>query len=139
MMSIKQVAILGAGTMGSGIAQVFAQAGYRVILVDISQDQLARGMAAIERGTAHLVSRGRMTAEERTALLGRIVPTLSLQEVAAAELVLEAVTETLETKINLLTRVDALLPAQAILATNTSSLSITRLAAATARPERFIG
>jgi 3-hydroxybutyryl-CoA dehydrogenase len=138
-MSVERVAIIGAGTMGSGIAQVFAQAGHRVIMIDVIAEQLSRGMAAIERSTARLVSRERLSAEDRTALLHRIKLSSSLQDANGADLALEAVLENLDIKCDLLRRLDNMLRPGAILASNTSSLSITRLAAATAHPERVIG
>jgi 3-hydroxybutyryl-CoA dehydrogenase len=138
-MSIERVAIIGAGTMGSGIAQVFAQAGHRVIMIDVITEQLSRGMAAIERSTARLVSRERLSAEDRTALLRRIKLSSSLQDANSADLALEAVVENLDIKCDLLRRLDSMLRPGALLASNTSSLSITRLAAATGHPERVIG
>ncbi len=138
-MSIERVAIIGAGTMGSGIAQVFAQAGHRVIMIDVIAEQLSRGMAAIERSTARLVSRERLSAEDRKGLLQRIKLSPSLQDANGVDLALEAVVENLDIKCELLRRLDTMLRPGAILASNTSSLSITRLAAATGHPERVVG
>jgi 3-hydroxybutyryl-CoA dehydrogenase len=138
-MSIERVAIIGAGTMGSGIAQVFAQAGHRVIMIDVIAEQLSHGMAAIERSTARLVSRERLSAEDRKALLQRIKISASLQDANGVDLALEAVVENLDIKCELLRRLDTMLRPGAILASNTSSLSITRLAAATGHPERVVG
>jgi 3-hydroxybutyryl-CoA dehydrogenase len=137
--AIARVAVIGAGTMGSGIAQVFAVAGLSVTLVDISDDLVARGLEAIRRGTERAVERGRMTAEARGAALDRISATTDLGEAAQADLVVEAIVERLEAKVDLLAELDRRAPAPTILASNTSSISITRLAAATGRPDRVVG
>lgn len=139
MVSITQVAIIGAGTMGSGIAQVFAQAGYAVSLVDVVREQLPRAMASIERGTKRLVEKGQIGQPEQEAIMKRITTSTSVDVVRQARLVLEAIVEDPEAKMRLFSTVDQLAPSEAILASNTSSVSITRLAAATRRPERVIG
>jgi 3-hydroxybutyryl-CoA dehydrogenase len=125
--------------MGHGIAQVAAAAGYRVILADVAPEALARGVAAIEKGFARLVEKGKLTGEERSAARGRLTTAGELAALAEAELAIEAVVERLEVKEAVLGELDRILPREAILATNTSSISITRLAAATARADRVIG
>jgi len=125
--------------MGSGIAQVFAQAGHDVTLIDIAPGQLERGLTAIATATQRQVAKGRLTEPEQQALLGRIRTHHELAAAASAQLAVEAVVERLEAKTQVLTALDALCPPETILATNTSSLSITQLAALTRRPERVIG
>jgi len=139
MSEIQTIAVVGAGTMGHGIAQVAAAAGFRVILADVAPEALARGVAAIEKGFARLVEKGRLTDEERSAARGRLTTAGELAALAEAELAIEAVVERLEVKEAVLGELDRILPREAILATNTSSISITRLAAATARADRVIG
>jgi len=139
MFHIERVAIIGAGTMGSGIAQVFAQVGYAVSLIDVSREQLSRAMASIERGTKRLMEKGQLGQVEQEAIMGRITTSLAVDEVRKARLVLEAIIEDVEAKTRLFATVDQVAPAEAILASNTSSVSITRLAAATRRPKRVIG
>jgi 3-hydroxybutyryl-CoA dehydrogenase len=139
MSEIQTIGVVGAGTMGHGIAQVAAAAGYRVILADVAPEALARGVAAIEKGFARLVEKGKLTGEERSAALGRLTTAGELAALAEAELAVEAVVERLEVKEAVLGELDRILPREAILATNTSSISITRLAAATARADRVIG
>jgi 3-hydroxybutyryl-CoA dehydrogenase len=138
-MAIERIAVVGAGQMGSGIAQVAAQAGLSVSLADASPE-LARG--AHDRLSAtlgKLVEKGKIAAGDRDAVLGRIRPAASLDDCAGADLAVEAIVENEGVKKELFRRLDTLLPAHAILASNTSSISITALAAATRRPERFIG
>lgn len=137
--SIEQVAVVGAGTMGSGIAQVFAQAGYSVVLIDILPAQLERGLATIARATQRQVERGRLTEGGRQELLARIRTGQEIGDAAQAQLVVEAIVEQLETKLQVLTTLDNTCPPETILTTNTSSLSITQLAAATKRPAQVIG
>jgi len=139
MFHIERVAIIGAGTMGSGIAQVFAQVGYAVSLIDVSREQLSRAMASIERGTKRLMEKGQLGQVEQEAIMGRITISLAVDEVRKARLVLETIIEDVDAKTRLFATVDQAAPAEAILASNTSSVSITRLAAATRRPERVIG
>jgi len=139
MKEIERVAVVGAGTMGSGIAQVFAQAGYFVTLVDVAQEFIDRGLTTIRQSTDRLVSKGRMSPEEQAALFARIHPSLSLEEAASADFILEAITEDLAAKKKVFTTLDQVAPSETIFASNTSSISITQLAGATQRPERFIG
>jgi len=138
-MAIERMAVVGAGQMGSGIAQVAAQAGLSVTLAD-ALAELARGAHGKLAATlGKLVEKGKITAAEREQVLSRIRPAASLDDCAGADLAIEAIVENEGVKKELFRRLDALLPAHAILASNTSSISITGLAAATRRPERFIG
>jgi 3-hydroxybutyryl-CoA dehydrogenase len=137
--AIKTVGVLGAGTMGNGIAHVFAKYGFHVVLRDVQQEFLDRGMATITKNVDREISKGKLPADQKAAILGRISPVTELQMLAHADFVVEAVTEQLDLKLRVLREADALLPATAILATNTSSISITQLAAATRRPQNFIG
>jgi len=138
-MSIERVAVIGAGTMGSGIAQVMAAAGLAVALTDAVPEQRAHGLERIRRATLRLVEKGDLTAEAQRALVERISAVDDLAGIKGAQLVIEAIVEQLAAKTQLMRELDGLLPASAILASNTSSISITRLAAATRRPERVIG
>jgi len=138
-MEIKQVAVIGAGTMGNGIAQTFAQAGCPVAMVDIAPEPLQRGLATIERSLAKLVEKGRLSAADREATLARIRTSTSLDAAAGADLAVEAVFENVAVKKEALQKLDAILPSHAILASNTSSISITVLAAAVRRPAQVIG
>ena len=138
-MAIETVGVVGAGQMGNGIAHVFALAGYQVVLNDISADSLTQAITTIERNLDRQVSRGKVSDGDRKAALGRIRTTLALPEIGQTDLVIEAATEneTIKQKI-----FDALLPhlkPETILTSNTSSISITRLASRTDRPEKFMG
>jgi 3-hydroxybutyryl-CoA dehydrogenase len=133
------VAVIGAGTMGSGIAQVAAQAGHAVLLHDAAAGAAARAIAGVGQRLGRLVEKGRLGAAERDAILARLRPCTSLADLAVAELVVEAVVEQLEVKAALFRELEEIVPAGAILATNTSSLSITALAARLRRPERVVG
>ena len=136
---IKTVGVLGAGTMGNGIAHVFAKFGYNVILRDVKQEFLDRALATITKNLDREISKGKVAADQRDAILKRITPTTDSQALAQADFVVEAVTEQLDLKLRVLREADELLRPGATLATNTSSISITQLAAATKRPEHFIG
>ncbi len=138
-MAIETVGIIGAGQMGSGIAQVSAVAGYDVLLYDLASDSIEKGLATISGNLARMVSTGKLTEEARTSALARISPATELDALAGADLVIEAATEDESVKRKIYAKLCPLLNPQAILATNTSSISITRLAAATDRPERFMG
>lgn len=138
-MSIQTVMVIGAGQMGSGIAQVAAQAGLKVILRDIEQKYVDKGLAGIDKLLARDVEKGRKTPEETAAILGRITGTTDLALAAEADMVIEAIVENLEIKLKLFRELDAICPAHTVLASNTSSLPITQLAAATKRPAQFIG
>jgi len=125
--------------MGSGIAQVAAQAGYEVTLNDLNHDLVARGMSVIEKNLARDVTKGRLSEEEKAAVLGRIEASTSLADAAEADLVIEAVVENMEVKCAVFRELDKVCKPETILATNTSSLPITELAAVTKRPEKVIG
>jgi 3-hydroxybutyryl-CoA dehydrogenase len=137
--SIKTVAVLGAGTMGNGIAHVFARSGYKVILRDVEQRFLDKGLDTISKNLDREVKKGKLGEADKPLVLACIKATTGTSELAAADLVVEAVPEQLDLKVKLLKEVDAVLKPGAILASNTSSISITELAAKTSRPERFIG
>jgi 3-hydroxybutyryl-CoA dehydrogenase len=139
MPEIKSLLVIGAGQMGAGIAQVAAQAGVEVVLHDVSQELADAGLAGIEKGLARLVAKEKLGDEDKRAILARIRPTASLEGGAAAQLAIEAASENLELKLELFRTLDKTLPPEAILASNTSSISITRLAAETSRPEQVIG
>jgi 3-hydroxybutyryl-CoA dehydrogenase len=136
---IKTVAVLGGGTMGNGIAHAFARSGYNVILRDVEQRFLDRAMETIARNMDREVKKGKLTDADKSAALGRIAPVIDMAALASADLAIEAVPEQLELKTRVLQDADKALRPGAILATNTSSISITALAAKTSRPENFIG
>ena len=136
---LNKIGVIGAGQMGNGIAHVCALAGYKVLLNDVSEERVQAGLATIDGNLARQVGSGRITEADRKAALGRIEPALSLEALADADLVIETVTENETVKRKIFAELCPLLNPEAILATNTSSISITRLAAATDRPERFIG
>ncbi len=136
---IHAIAVLGAGTMGHGIAQVAAAAGYAVILRDVNPDALARGGQAIERNLAKAIQLGKISEQDRNETLQRISRVTRLEEISRADLVIEAAPENLELKQNLLREAEALIAGGCIFATNTSSLSIGEVAAASSRPENVVG
>lgn len=139
-MTVKKVLIIGAGQMGSGIAQVCAQSGYEVILNDISEEALDRGVSNIERLLSRNVEKERMTEEEKNAVLSRITKSTDLEGSAKEiDLAIEAVVENIDVKKDIFRKLDANAPEHAILASNTSSLPITDIASATNRPEKVIG
>jgi 3-hydroxybutyryl-CoA dehydrogenase len=138
-MNVKHVGIVGAGTMGNGIAQAFAVAGFPVTMTDIGEAQLQRGLKTIDGSLERLVKKDKMSAADKAAALARIQTSTSLDALRAADLVIEAATENLDLKLEIFGRVDQVAKSDAIIATNTSSISITRLAAATKRPDRVIG
>ena len=137
--AISKIGVIGAGQMGSGIAHVCALAGYSVLLNDVSEERIQAGLATIDGNLARQVASGRVTEADRRAAMDRIRPALSFDELGEADLVIESVTENETVKRKVFTDLCATLKPDALLATNTSSISITRLAAATDRPERFIG
>mgnify|MGYP003138116953 FL=1 len=139
MADLKTIGVIGAGQMGNGIAHVSALAGYDVVLSDISEESLAKGMKAIERNMARQVGRGQYDQGDMDTALGRIKPTTVLKDHEAANLVIEAATERREIKEQIFRSLCEIVPTSTFLATNTSSISITRLASVTDRPERFIG
>jgi len=137
---MKNAAVLGAGTMGNGIAHVFAQSGYQVALFDVSEAALTRAVATIEKNLDRQVAKGTLSTADKDAALSRIQTVTSLEAaVSQADLVVEAATENEAVKTKIFEDLDRLAPAHCILASNTSSLSITRIAAATQRPEQVIG
>ncbi|HEV8265594.1 MAG TPA: 3-hydroxybutyryl-CoA dehydrogenase [Gemmatimonadales bacterium] len=136
---MSRVAVVGAGTMGNGIAQVFAQAGWETVLVDVAEDPLARALKTIEASIARLVKKGAVSGERGAGILQRIRTTTSFDDVSNADFVVEAATENPEIKFKIFRDLDRAAPAGAILATNTSSISITRIAAQTRRPAQVIG
>ena len=136
---VRHAAVLGCGTMGTGIAMCFANAGIPVIVTESEQGMLDRGMKMIRKNYASTVSKGRMTEEEAEARLALIEPTLEFERISAADVVIEAVFEEMELKKKIFTRLDGLCKADAILATNTSSLDVNTIAAVTGRPEQVVG
>jgi 3-hydroxybutyryl-CoA dehydrogenase len=140
MLQIQRVTVIGAGTMGNGIAHVFAQSGFRVKLVDVNPTQLERALQTITKNLDRQVSKSLLTEEEKQAALARLsTETDLIKGVSDAQLVVEAATENTELKLSIFRQLDELAPANAILATNTSSISITKIAAATGRPGLVIG
>ncbi|EJP86511.1 3-hydroxybutyryl-CoA dehydrogenase [Bacillus mycoides] len=138
-MSVQKIVVIGAGQMGSGIAQVCAMAGYDVKVQDLKQEQLDRGLAVISKNLARQVEKGRMKEEEKDATLNRLTWTLDLNSVKEADLIIEAAVEKMDIKKKIFANLDEIAPEHAILATNTSSLPITEIAAVTKRPEKVIG
>ena len=139
MPDIKTIAVLGAGTMGNGIAHVCARSGFNVLLCDIQQPFLDKGLATIEKNLAREVAREKLTQDQATQALARIAPTLDREALNTCDLAIEAANEQFEIKSELFKDLDRILPPQAILASNTSSISITRLATQTKRPDQVIG
>lgn len=136
---MKRIMVIGAGQMGGGIAQVAAQVGYSVILNDLKDEFVTSGLKVIEKNLRRNVEKGRIDATECEAILGRIEKSTSLQDAASADLVIEAAVENMEIKGKIFASLDEICPAHTILATNTSSLPITEIAAFTKRPDRVIG
>jgi 3-hydroxybutyryl-CoA dehydrogenase len=136
---IRTVAVLGAGTMGNGIAHVFARAGYQVILRDVEQRYLDRAMETIGKNLEREVKKGKLAESEKPAVLARFNPVTDMAAIVAADFVVEAVPEKLEIKRAVLGEADKILRPEVILASNTSSISVTALAALTSRPDRFVG
>jgi len=136
---VKSVGVVGAGTMGNGIAQVFAQAGFTVQLVDIAAPMLDRARISIEKSLARFVEKGKVTADDRDAALGRLSMTTRLEALATADLIVEAIIEDTVAKQRLFASLDAICAPHAVLASNTSSISITVLGSATKRPGQVLG
>ena len=137
---MKKVSVIGAGTMGNGIAHVFAQAGHEVTLIDISEKGLEKALQTIEKNLDRMVAKEKISNEEKTAALKRISTSTDLKSgVSKADLIVEAATENVDLKLGIFRLMDEASPASCILATNTSSISITRMAAATSRPDKVIG
>jgi 3-hydroxybutyryl-CoA dehydrogenase len=139
IMDIRKVGVIGAGTMGNGIAHVFAKGGYNVTLCDVQQAFLDRGVQTIKKNLEREVAKNKLTAQQCEAALGCIQPTLDRKALGACDFVVEAASERLEIKLDLFRELDALCKPEVILATNTSSISITKIAAATKRPDKVIG
>ena len=139
-MKITNVSVIGAGTMGNGIAHVFAQTGFTVTLIDVNASQLEKALATISKNLDRQIAKGGLTEEQKTATLNNITTNTSVAEgVKSAQLVLEAATENVNLKLEIFKQMDASTPSGCILATNTSSISITKIAAVTKRPELVIG
>ena len=138
-MTIRKVGVLGSGQMGSGIAQVAAVAGFEVVARDLEESQLSRGRKAVESSLAKFVEKAKLAAQDRDAALARLRFTTRLEDLAACDLVIEAVTEDLEIKNRQWKALDEVCPAETLFASNTSSLSIMAMAAVTGRPDRFLG
>jgi 3-hydroxybutyryl-CoA dehydrogenase len=138
-MSVSKIAVIGAGTMGNGIAQVFAQSGLEVYLRDVKPELVERGLAAIDQSLARLVKKEKLSEGSAREARGRISSGTDLEGAASADVVVEAIVEDADLKRALFRELDSVLRPEAIFASNTSSISITKLAAATGRPDRFIG
>lgn len=138
-MDIKTVGVVGAGQMGSGIAQVFAVAGFNVVMSDVKTEHLEKGLAAIKKSLAKGVEKGKMSEADSQAAIGRIKTTIKFEDLKSCGLTVEAATESVELKIEIFRNLDRIVSKDAILATNTSSISITRIAGATSRPNKVIG
>ena len=138
-MEIKTVGVVGAGTMGAGIAQVFSQAGYGVVMQDLEQRYVDKGVATIDKSLERLVKREKLSAEDKAAIMGRVTPTTSLGDFEDVDLIVEAVIEDPNIKLDLFHKLDDICKQDAILTSNTSSISLTKIAAATRRPEHVIG
>jgi 3-hydroxybutyryl-CoA dehydrogenase len=138
-MEIKKIFVVGAGQMGNGIAHVAAAAGFDVVLNDIKQEFVDRGLGVIAGNLERNVSKGKMTAEEKAAILGRIKGSVSLEDAKDSDLVIEAAVENMQIKAQIFKTLDAVVPEHCILSSNTSSLPITEIAAFTKNPEKFIG
>jgi 3-hydroxybutyryl-CoA dehydrogenase len=139
MADIKQVGVLGAGLMGHGIAQVIAQAGYEVVLREVDEATLAKGLGKIEQQLARAVAKGKATQEDADGVRGRITGTLRYGDLAGCDLVIEAITESLPLKLAMWKELDQIVKPAAVFATNTSSLAVIDQAAATGRPDQFVG
>ncbi|KMY55698.1 3-hydroxybutyryl-CoA dehydrogenase [Bacillus sp. FJAT-27231] len=138
-MEVKKLMVIGAGQMGSGIAQVCAQAGYEVLLNDLKDELVGRGLGVIEKNLSRQVQKERLTDGEKAEILQRIAKSTNLQDAQDVDLVIEAAVENMDVKCKIFSHLDRITPAHTILATNTSSLPITEIAAATNRPEKVIG
>lgn len=137
---MKNIVVIGAGTMGNGIAHTFAQSGFAVSLVDVNQNSLDKAIQTITTNLDRIIAKGNLTEEEKANTLANITTFTDLKEAAPnADLIVEAATENLDLKLKIFTQIDQLAPENCILATNTSSISITQIAAATKRPEKVIG
>jgi 3-hydroxybutyryl-CoA dehydrogenase len=138
-MSIQTVGIIGAGTMGNGIAQACAVSGVNVVMVDISDAAVAKGLATVSGSLDRLIKKEKITEADKAAALSRIQTSTRYEDLQGAQLVIEAATENYDLKVKIVKQLDGMLAPEAIIASNTSSISITKLAAVTTRPDRFIG
>ena len=138
-MEIRRIMVIGAGFMGSGIAQVMAAAGYEVVLQDITDELVARGMGAIKKNLTGHVAKGKLSEADKEAITGRITPTTELTAAKECDLIIEAIIENKQAKMDLYRQLEKLCPPQVIFASNTSSIPITDLATATRRPDKFAG
>ncbi|HPB91264.1 MAG TPA: 3-hydroxybutyryl-CoA dehydrogenase [Rugosibacter sp.] len=138
-MSIKTIGIIGAGTMGNGIAQSCAMSGFATVMLDINDAALGKGMATISKSLDRLIKKEKVTEEEKSAIVGRIKTTTDMNDMSCADLVIEAATENEGLKLKIIRDVEKVIAPQTIIASNTSSISITHMAAATSRPDRFVG
>ena len=138
-MQVKKVGVIGAGIMGSGIAQIAAAAGYNVVLRDLSEDALERGMAAISKSLDRMEAKKKISAEDRQATLGRIETTTELARFAEVDLSIEAIVENTDVKAKVFGELQQLCREDAILASNTSSIALTKIAGTVERPERVVG
>ena len=138
-MNVEKIMVIGAGQMGSGIAQVCAQAGYHVLLNDLKSEFTERGLSGIKKNLLRQIEKERMTAEQMEEVLSRLTPSTDLNDAKAVDLVIEAAVENMEVKTKIFGQLDEIAPKHVILASNTSSLPITEIAAATKRPEKVIG
>lgn len=138
-MEIQNITVIGAGQMGSGIAQVCAQSGYNVLLQDVNEEALGKGMDSIQKQLTRSVDKGRISEEEKEDTLNKLSSSIDIGDVYEADLVIEAVIENLDVKKELFQQLDSIVPSHTILATNTSSLPVTEIAAVTNRPEKVIG
>jgi 3-hydroxybutyryl-CoA dehydrogenase len=138
-MAIEKVAVIGAGTMGNGIAQVFAHNGFSVTMIDIKDEFVKKGVAAIDKSLGRLVKKEKITGDDKAAILGRITTSTELSAAKDADLVVEAVFEDFDVKVKIFGELDGLCGPDVIFASNTSSISITAIGATTSRPEKFIG
>jgi len=136
---MEKIVVIGAGTMGNGIAHVAAASGFPVTLIDVGDELLRRAVDTISANLQRGVDKGKMTAEEKQAVLGRIDAVTGFEAVAEADIAVEAIVENLAAKIGLFEKLDRMAPPECLLASNTSSISITKIAAATKRPEKVIG
>ncbi|HVR48485.1 MAG TPA: 3-hydroxybutyryl-CoA dehydrogenase [Pseudorhodoferax sp.] len=136
---IRTVGIIGAGTMGNGIAQACATSGIAVVMVDISDAAVQKGLATVAGSLDRLIKKDKLTAADKDAALARITTSTNYADLAAAQLVIEAATENYELKLKILKQAESVLPPETLIASNTSSISITKMAAATSRPDKFIG
>lgn len=139
MMDIKTIGVVGAGQMGNGIAQVAVQSGFRAVMSDIADSFVQRGLAAIAKNLGRMVEKGRISSQERDETMGRVTGTVQIKEMAGVDFVVEAATENEPLKLNIFKELDQFCRKEVILSSNTSSISITKIASATQRPSQIIG